>query len=297
MAAASSLVDEWVYLCRGADLWIDELEETYAWKELLWIKARWHGVFPCALDPPSPRRCMRVRLASGRERRRMRHYLRDHLVQSAPLVAPKPDNSVLKDDWLAMLRSQLPFNAHWLTRIAAGTLGAVPSGCLVEMQSIDHVVLYHVPTAQYFGHLLSLITGCPKLLKNKQGLRLARGIDHILVQTRCHRPETPMRNVRLPRAIAQATLLVMVAASLQRPLHLPSGPLQSVALQLRQHAPWLTSCPLLGQDGYPGIKTRSIGSGSQPLLQPCPSHAAAEPPQSSRTPTGTTASCTAVSLC
>jgi len=267
--AASCLLDQWVFLCRGADLWIDEDEEAYGWKELLWVHARWYGVFPCELDSPTADRFSRVRLASGQERRRMRLYLRQALLkkQSADpptvaLASLSMASDPLKTAWLAMLRSQLPFNAHWMTRLAAGTLGAVPTDCLVEMQSIDHVVLYHVPTAQYFGHLLSLITGCPKLLKNKQGLRLARGIDHILIQTRCHRPEMPMRNVRLPRAIAQVTLLVMVAVSLQRPLCLPSGPLQSVAKQLRQHAPWLTalSCPLLGQDGFPGIKTRATDS-------------------------------------
>jgi hypothetical protein len=242
---------EWVLFARGAELWVHEENKLYAWRDVQCVRAELAGPFPGHLDRLARAR-QEWRSGSGRERRCLGRRLRQRLQGKTVAVSKATTHDTLvKANWLQMMSTHLPFNVPWLIRILAGTIAVAPLACLLDLQSIDHVVLAHIPTACYFGHVIAFLTGTPNLLKNKQGLKLVRGIDHILVQTRCYRPGTPMKNIRLPRGIGQCTLLLVVLASFQRPLEIPKGPLTRLKKGLADSVPWLSasSFRLLRKDG------------------------------------------------
>jgi len=237
---------------RGAELFVHSQTGEYYWRDANWVAGpKRAGVVPSWVDfdtNPTVSRHIKIRWATGTERRQLRRRLRLLLKNSdplEPLAAEAGPHTETRQDLAQLMnvfKCQLPCNGSQLRPIALGLLAPAPPRAVQILQTLDHVVLTHVPTSQYYMQLVAMVTGTPRLLKRKRCQQLeAQKVDHLCCRVRLG--TTGQEELkRLPRAIAQMSLLLLAAASTVRPLQvgLPTDPLAELAGLLRDSCTWLT---------------------------------------------------------
>jgi hypothetical protein len=254
-----------VYHAVGAELWINNRTGEYFWRCDAWREPRTAGTCDAWADGSVDRQTspyIAIRLGTGADRRLLRGLLRAHpslkrdVCQAEPIeqhqhawTNPRPDLAV----FLNILKAQLPCNGSQLRPIVLGLLAPAPPRALAILQTLETVVLTHVPTAQYFLQTVAGVTATPRLLKRKRCQQLeAHHLDHISIRVRLG--TTGQEEVKLlPRALAQVSLLQLAAMAAVRPLQLgePGDPLVELAALLAEHCEWLTRDALSPDTPFP----------------------------------------------
>lgn len=231
-------VDLWLLLHRGSKLLVnDRTGETFI-RDIHW--QRYQRVGCCRLFLRKPEECRGLHVANGQERRDFSRMLSRQLpatkVPTATLTSSHHVNVTLQ---LERLHAVLPYNLKWILTTCKALLLERPP-LLPLMQQLQEVRIPNPIVVQYFRCLVSFVTGSDTMFEKKRAS--PKYAEYIVV--RMSNPDGSQTHVRMPRGVAQVSVVLMAALATARGMELGEGTVLSEMAKHCSSVGWLSSLQL-----------------------------------------------------